>query len=144
MTIKASARSQVDSILRQEWLNQIGELADQVKGWIAQEPDWVIMPCEENEIEEQLLGTYSVTVWKINTPEGEVRLEPIARNYPGRGIVELYAWPTLRRVHLLPGKEAAWQVRVDSGFDLRQPWDREHFLLLVRDLIGAKDLLEAE
>ena len=144
MTIKSLARSQVDSTLRQDWLDQIGELADQIRGWVAQEPDWVITPYEENEIEEQILGTYSVTVWKINTPEGEVRLEPIARNYPGRGIVELYAWPTLRRVHLLPGKDATWQVRVDSGFNLRQPWNRQHFTLLVQDLIGATDLLEAE
>lgn len=57
-------------------------------------------------------------------------------------MVELYAWPTLRRVHLLPSKEATWQVRVDSGFNLRQPWDRDQFIMLVQDLIGALDISE--
>lgn len=144
MTIKALARSSVDTAFRQEWLNSTRELAYQLKAWVEQEPGWTMTSDEEIEIEEELLGTYSVSLWKIATPIGEVRLEPIARNYPGRGIVELYAWPTLRRVRLLPGKKTTWQVRVDSGFNLRQPWDREHFVLLVRDLIGADDLLEAE
>lgn len=144
MTIKALARSSVDSALRQEWLSRTEELAHQIKAWVEQEPGWAMSPLEEQEIEEELLGIYSIALWEIATPEGKVRLEPIARNYPGRGIVELYAWPTLRRVRLLPGKESTWQIRVDSGFSLRQPWDREHFVLLVRDLIGADDLLEAE
>lgn len=133
----------MDTALRQEWLNSTGELAYQLKAWVEQEPRWTMTSDEEVEVEEELLGAYSVALWKIITPIGEVRLEPIARNYPGRGIVELYAWPTLRRVRLLPGKENTWQVRVDSGFNLRQPWDREHFILLVRDLIGADDLIEA-
>ncbi len=144
MTIKALARSSADTALRQEWLSRIEELAHQLKAWVEQEPGWAMTSDEDVEVEEELLGAYLVALWKIVTPAGEVRLEPIARNYPGRGIVELYAWPTLRRVRLLPGKESTWQVRVDSGFSLRQPWDREHFILLVRDLIGADDLLEAE
>ncbi len=144
MTIKALARSAVDTALRQEWMRRTEELAHQIKAWVEQEPGWTMTSDEEVEIEEELLGAYSVSLWKIVTPDGEVRLEPIARNYPGRGIVELYAWPTLRRVRLLLGRDGTWQVRVDSGFSLRQPWDREHFVLLVRDLIGADDLLEAE
>ena len=129
-------------MLREEWLDTIAFLQRQIKTWTDQEQGWSFTTQEEREIEEAALGRYAVSVWKLRTPEGEVRLEPIARNYPGRGIVELYAWPTLRRVHLLPGEaENDWRVRVDSGFNLRQPWDREHFITLVRDLIGAEDLL---
>jgi len=142
MSTKAAARTEVDTALRQEWLDTVTGLQDQIRAWADQEPGWAFTAQEERKIEEAALGEYSVTVWKIQTPDGEVRLEPVARNYPGRGIVELYAWPTLRRVHLLPGAgENDWRVRVDSGFNLRQPWDREHFTTLVQDLIGAEDLL---
>lgn len=142
MTTKTAARADVHPALREEWLKTVADLQSQIKAWTDQEPGWAFTRQEAREIEEAPLGKYSVTVWKLETPDGEVRLEPIARNYPGRGIVELYAWPTLRRVYLLPGNSADdWRVRVDSGFNLRQPWDRERFITLVRDLIGAEDLL---
>ncbi len=142
MSTKTAARTEVDPALRQEWLDTMTGLKNQIKAWADQEPDWTFTAQEEHKIEEAALGEYPITVWKLQTPDGEVRLEPIARNYPGRGIVELYAWPSLRRVHLLHGgSEDDWRVRVDSGFNLRQPWDREHFITLVRDLIGAEDLL---
>lgn len=91
-------------------------LQRQIKAWADQEPGWAFTAHEEREIKEAALGEYSVTVWKIQAPDGEVRLEPIARNHPERGIVEIHAWPTLRRVHLLPGgSDSDWRVRVDSG-----------------------------
>ena len=142
MTTKIAARAKVEPALREEWLDTVAGLQGQIKAWVYEEPGWTFTTQEEREIEEAALGKYPITVWKIQTPEGEARLEPIARNYPGQGIVELYAWPTLRRVHLLPGgSENDWRVRVDSGFNLRQPWDRGHFITLVRDLVGAEDLL---
>ena len=141
MTMKTAERAEVNAALRQEWLDTISGLQSQIKTWVGQEPGWAFTRQEDQEIEEEPVGRYSVAVCKIQTPDGEVRLEPVARNYPGRGIIELYAWPTLRRVYLLPG-DGGWRVRVDSGFNLRQPWDREHFITLVRDLIGAEDLLE--
>lgn len=52
MTIKALARSQVDTALRQEWLDQVEELGNQLKAWVAQESDWTMTPYEQNEIEE--------------------------------------------------------------------------------------------
>ena len=90
------------------------------------------------EIQEEPLGTYTVSVLTIHTPSGRLILEPIARNYPGRGIVELFAWPTLFRVRLLRGEEDSdWQVRVDSGFILHEEWNRENFVRLASDLLNA-------
>ena len=141
--MKTAALKEVDVSLRDEWLHIVEELKRLIEFWIAEEPGWSTSEGEEHRLQEDPIGAYSVTSMDIHTPEGRLVLEPIARNYPGRGIVELYAWPTLRRVHLLAGNDNSnWRVRVDSGFNLRQPWDREHFIALARDLIGAEDLLE--
>jgi hypothetical protein len=142
--MKTATRTEIDTELRDEWLRTLDALQNQIAEWVRQEPGWTLEEVETKEIEEAVLGRYTVSVGSILTPQGEVRLEPLARNYPGRGIVELYAWPTLRRVRLLTSDTAGeWRVRVDSGFNLRQPWDRLHFVLLVNDLIGAEDLTAA-
>ena len=138
MSTKAATRTEVDPTLRQEWLDTVTVLKDQIKAWADQEPGWALTAQEEREITEVTLGEYSVTVWKLQTPDGEVRLEPIARNYPGRGIVELYAWPTLYRVRLIRDEEwGGWRVRTDSGISLRQEWSRKNFITLTNDLLTA-------
>lgn len=119
-------------------MDTITDLQRQIKTWTDQEQGWTFTVQEEREIEEAPLGEYSVSVWKLQTPDGEVRLEPIARNYPGRGIVELYAWPTLYRVRLVQDEEwGGWRVRTDSGIFLRQEWNRGNFIILVDDLLAA-------
>ena len=102
------------------------------------ESGWSTEWGESREIEEEPLGTYTVPVLTICTPDGWLILEPIARNFPGRGIVEFYAWPTLFRVRLLRGEEDTnWQVRVDSGFILHEGWNRKNFVRLAGDLLHA-------
>ena len=138
MTTKIAARAKVEPALREEWLDTVAGLQGQIKAWADQEPGWAFTAQEERRIKESALGEYSVPVWKIQTPDGEVRLEPIARNYPGRGIVELYAWPTLYRVRLIRDEEwGGWRVRTDSGIYLRQEWSRENFITLTNDLLTA-------
>lgn len=142
--MKTAMRTQIDTALRDEWLRTVEDLASQIAQWVAAEPGWSFEQIDTQEVEEVPLGKYTVSIWSIRTPEGEVRLEPMARNYPGHGFLELYAWPTLRRVHLVPSEsDRDWRVRVDAGFNLRQPWDREHFIILVQDLIGVEDLTSA-
>lgn len=136
MTTATSAK--LDAFLHDEWLRTIQELQNQIKTWVYMEPGWSTKWGEEHKIEEEPLGVYTVTDINIYTPKGMLVVEPIARNYPSRGIVELYAWPTLFRVRLLRDEsDALWQVRVDSGFTLHQEWSRENFIQLVRDLLGA-------
>ncbi len=125
--------------MRDEWLRMVEALQNQISDWVRQEPDWVFEEAGSEEIEEPPLGKYSVTVWSIRTPEGEARLEPIRRDFLGRMFVELYAWPTLRRVYLLHNPQGnGWRVRTDSGIFLRQEWTRENFILLIQDLIEAE------
>ena len=128
----------IDVSLREEWLQAVAALSSQIKDWVRQEPKWSFEAEETQEKEEPLLGRYTVTTWGIHTPNGEVRLEPMQQDFLGRRFVELYAWPTLRRVHLLPDpKGFGWKILTDSGIFLRQEWSRENCLLLIQDLIEA-------
>jgi hypothetical protein len=123
---------------RTEWIRSLQNLAEQVSEWAKSEPDWQVAPTRFSDITEERIGTYSAPVVTIQTPKGRLMLEPIARNFPGRGIVEFYAWPTLFRVRLLRGDaDADWQVRVDSGFILHEEWNRSNFIRLGNDLLGA-------
>lgn len=136
--MKTATQTQTDIEMRDEWLQTVKGLKGQIKSWLFDEPDWEIMETETKEIAESPLGQYTIPIWSIQTPEGEVRLEPIARNYPGRGVVELFAWPTLYRVRLIQDEDwGGWRIRTDSGIFLRQEWSRENFITLIRDLVNA-------
>lgn len=133
-----ATRTKVDTALRDEWLRTVDALANQIAEWVRQEPGWSFEETGTQEIEEPPLGQYTATLWSIHTASGEVRLEPIGRNYPGRGIIELFAWPTLYRVRLTQDDFwGGWRIRTDSGISLRQEWNRANFVILVRDLIDA-------
>ena len=136
--MKTATAKMVDVPLRDEWLRVIQQLQDQIKTWVYMEAGWSTEWGESDKTQEDPLGTYTVSVLTIHTPNGRLILEPIARNYPGRGIVELFAWPTLFRVRLLHGEEDAdWQVRVDSGIILHEEWNRSNFVRLANDLLNA-------
>jgi len=137
--MKTAAPTPVDTALRNEWLKALAELEDTLSAWAVQEAGWTVMRGETDTISEDALGEYAAPMLIIYSPDGELRVEPIARNFPGRGIVELYAWPTLRRVHLLPDEmEGRWRVLTDSGIYLRQEWNRDSFMTLANDLIQAQ------
>ncbi len=137
--MKTAIAEPVDVSLRDDWLQVVAALSSQIKEWVRQEPEWSFEPEETLEREEPLLGLYTVTPWSIHTPKGEVRLEPMPQDFLGRRFVELYAWPTLRRVYLLPAPEKlGWKILTDSGIFLRQDWNRENCLLLIQDLINAE------
>lgn len=136
--MKTATAQPIDIALRDKWLRTVQQLQEQIKTWVYMESGWSTEWEEGHEIQEEPLGTYTVSVLTIHTPNGRLMLEPIARNYPGRGIVELFAWPTLFRVRLLRGEEDSdWQVRVDSGFILHEEWNRENFVRLAGDLLNA-------
>ena len=123
---------------RDEWVRVVNELVEQVCAWVREEPGWEARISGQKGIDEAPLGEYLVPVLAINTPEGRLVLEPISRNWGGPGMVEFYAWPTLRRVHFLYDiTTGSWLVWTDSGIPLRREWNRENFIQLSRDLLDA-------
>lgn len=137
--MKTAARAQVNTALREDWLRTLAALEETLQAWVAQEPGWATQAGETDTISEEALGDYQAPTLTIQAPDGELRVEPIARNFPGRGIVEVYAWPTLRRVRLLPDEtQDQWRVLTDSGIYLRQEWNRASFMTLASDLMQAR------
>jgi hypothetical protein len=124
----------------QEWQTTLAQLMKDVSEWIQDQPGWSIQPISQKQISEETLGTYTAPVLTIDTPQGRLILEPIARMvFGGRSTVEMYAWPTLYRVRLIrKAEEDDWIILTDSGIPLRQPWNRETFLTLAQDLLGAE------
>lgn len=136
--MKAAKSKEVDILLRDEWLRTIRQLQDQVTLWVSEEPGWSVSEGEARQVQEDLLGVYTAVSLDIETPNGKVILEPIARNYPGREIVELLAWPSSYRVRLIKNSDwGGWRVRTDSGIYLRQEWNRNNFIILANDLMAA-------
>jgi hypothetical protein len=122
--------------IRDEWLGAVEALRQQVREW-AEQQGWMVNQTER-EIEEYDLGTYKVPVLEIDTPQGELVLEPIAQNVLGAtGRVDLYAYPTHFRVMLLRRDGPGWVVRTDSGLNWPHPWGQATFVELAEGLVGA-------
>ena len=128
---------QIDRV-RNDWVQAVAYLEEQIAEW-AQSEGWQVS-FEEKEMNEEFIGSYKVPDLFIETPEGEqLVLEVQGRGaIEGSGRVQLMAWPTLFRVHLLYKGSNDWVIRTDSGIPLRQPWNRETFLTLAKDLLGAE------
>jgi hypothetical protein len=116
-----------------EWKDAVLDLANQVEGWVSDsitgkggmplhvvdmspEPD---QPLLEMEVAGQSL----------------IRLEP-ARFAANRlpTVVNLYAYPTLRRVRLVGPTSGAWQVQSSQGVDMKYGWNRDDFIRLLTEL----------
>jgi hypothetical protein len=127
------------SAVREDWLAALNALTADVTVW-AEAEGWEVRR-EAHTVNEEFVGEYEATDLKITTPDGgQVRLEVRGRGAAdGSGFAQLMAWPTLYRVQLRhrPGQDG-WTIRTDSGISLRQPWGRETFVTLVRDLLSAE------
>ena len=135
--------------ITKEWVEIINALVQQISAWSSEEA-WNVK-IDRKQIDEGPFGVYDVPVITLEVPErkkfnsrwfrlpgGRLILEPIARNFPGNGIVELYAYPTLYRVRLILRSEmASWEVLTDSGIPLHQEWSKENFVTLANDLLAA-------
>jgi hypothetical protein len=121
---------------RKEWLHRLDELAATVEGW-ANAKNWAWVR-EVKTISEPSLGTYDAPVVRVRSPQGEVRLEPVALDIVGgNGRVDLEAWPTLNRVKLTwRGSPPVMVIYTDSHVPLRLPWAQATFEQLVSDLLA--------
>jgi hypothetical protein len=122
---------------KDEWLQAVGELEQQVRQW-AEAQGWTVEQ-SEREVDDAYIGTYKAPVLEISTPQGNVHLEPIGIDVPGaRGRVDLRAWPSLYRVMLMRKPDQRWVVRTESGINWPHPWGVGTFVELTEGLLGAE------
>ncbi len=120
-----------------EWTDSVRSLLEELAGWFRDE-GWTVR-WGSRQITEDDLGTYTIKMLEVQTPDGLLFVEPVARLVGSAdGRVDFYAYPTLYRVMLLRRREGGdWWIRTDSGIPVRHPWSRETFVQLGRDLLSA-------
>ncbi|HWB54100.1 MAG TPA: hypothetical protein VG722_07905 [Tepidisphaeraceae bacterium] len=120
-----------------QWLDCVRGLLDAIRQW-SEEQGWPVAEDKKN-IREDSLGDYTAPILHIRTPDGQLFVEPIAREILGgaEGRVDLEAWPSLNRVKLLRTADR-WQAVTDSGVPLHEPWDQQRFVQLVKDLVSHR------
>ncbi len=137
MSVTLAEKPETASV-REEWTHALQTLETDVTQWSLAE-GWRVHP-DTKVFTEESTGQYAASDLTIETPEGERLTVEVKGRGPSQasGRVQLSAWPTLFRVMLLhkPG-EADWVIRTDSGIPLRQPWRRETFVTLAKDLLNA-------
>lgn len=123
-----------------EWQSAVDDLLRDVRTWVEERhgPDWRI-DISFSDVEEEALGRYQIPVMEINTTEGRLVLEPVARwVIGGMGRIDMYAWPSLFRVMLLRRSVSAeWVIRTDSGINWPQTWGKDTFFGLAESLLKA-------
>lgn len=116
-----------------EWKQAISALVKEVEGWVqetARNGGMVITesPREPSPDEPVLQVEWSKTGTRLI-------LEPAhfaANRLPT--VVDLYAYPTLRRVRLFGPTGDAWEVQSSQGVPLNYKWNRDDFIRLITAL----------
>ncbi len=136
MAVKTKPAVDLD-LVKTQWISDVTSLIDQLEGWFRANKSATKVERSTVRIDEQKLGPYEVPALEADFGENYITVEPIGRNFPGRGIVQIQAWPYLRRVRLLtpdsPGEP--WTVMTDSLIPLRQEWNQANFQTLSADLL---------
>jgi hypothetical protein len=121
--------------LRDEWIALVNSLLAEAENW-ALAQNWSIHRQQKTVIHDTI-GVYPIDVLKILTPNGQIVIDPIARDVRGGdGRIDVFAWPSLNRVRLIR-RDGVWIIRTDSGVDLPGGWTRENFLKLAYELATA-------
>lgn len=125
---------------RDEWVERVGALIDQLAAW-SEAFGWKVERTEE-QLREKLLGTYPAPSARIRLPasqpgpERTLLVTPIGLHIVGGdGRVDLEGYPTLSRVMLI-GIPRGWKVMTDSNVPLRITWDQKSFRQLAEDLVA--------
>ena len=120
---------------REEWVQAVRELCDTISAW-CQSIGWPVRE-EVKTITEKELGTYEAPALIVDCPDGEIRVDPIARRViRAEGRVDLLSYPTLHRMMLLR-IHGQWTVKTDSGINWPQPWNESTFVNLAQEMISA-------
>ncbi len=127
-------KTEVDSAATvTDWVGAVAALAEEVGRW-SRSRDWSVAILDK-EITEEGLGTYLAKTLQIQTANGTLILDPVARHTLGRGEgrVDLMAFPSLARL-LLIRDGGGWEVLTDAGVAWPLPWSEETFVKLAVEL----------
>ena len=116
--------------LQQEWLRDLQSLMGDIRRW-CDAHGWAVHVTDKS-VTESKLGEYSAPTLQVRAPNGTVvYVEPVARDVAGAdGLVDIYAWPSLRRLLLLR-QSGGWTIKTDSGVPLPWKWSEPSFVEVI-------------
>jgi hypothetical protein len=116
MTGPRTRRPRVDDpdATREEWLNHLGDLMTQVKGW-AEGSLWRTRVIEKS-MRDSVLGQYKAPAMLMQRDTVEVILDPVGRFAPGTdGVVDLYLLPAYDDIARLYYVDGTWRLHYAFG-----------------------------
>jgi hypothetical protein len=116
-----------------DWLRLVSELIDDIARWSVEE-EWSVHRYTKRMIEDG--GQYHAPALRVRLPEGEIRVDPIARNIGGHGAhgrVNVEAWPSTER-YVLILRDGYWDARTDAVHPITRKWDKKTFVQMSREL----------
>ena len=110
---------------REQWVKDVTSLMNDIKRW-CDKKQWQVVK-HDKQMSEAYLGSYTVPMLMIVTPNGKFNVDPIGRNIVGaEGRVDINAIPSLNRM-LLIHNEKKWQLKTESLIDWPNDWDESTF-----------------
>jgi hypothetical protein len=120
---------------RDEWVAAVERLVSDVESWCQAEGWWVGR--QSKTLREDRLGAYAVPVLRIQSAQGRLVLEPIARHAVGTlGQVDLCSFPAFDHVPLVR-TEDGWRVWDAAKPGHGRAWSRKTFLKLAEQLLAT-------
>jgi hypothetical protein len=120
---------------RERWTTDLRQLLETIDNW-AQKRHWSTHWDQKQISESKLGGEYAAPYLIVQSPQGRIHVEPVARYVAGRvtGRVDLLAWPSMRSLMLVRINNQ-WIVETDSGIRWPQSWGEETFVSIVNDAL---------
>jgi hypothetical protein len=126
----------VGDVVRSEWIAAVEGLVAAARSW-SEKRDWTCR-LSTKQLQETLLGEYSLPQLYIHAGDAPLLLDPVARFVPGAlGLVDFAVLSPYRSM-MVPRTRDGWFLHLETGKDIngvrREPWAQEAFYRAVEHL----------
>ena len=122
---------------RVSWVAELKSIVDQAEQW-SRRQDWTVRR-DSKPITEPMLGTYTVPVLLIHTPQGRLILDPIGRDIVGaEGRIDLCVMPSYDPMPLVKG-EHGWEFWSPQSQSPGRSWNEADFVAVVKQLLREEN-----
>lgn len=122
---------------RVSWIAELKSVVDQAEQW-SRRQGWAVRR-DSKPITEPMLGTYTVPVLLIHTPQGRLILDPIGRDIVGaEGRVDLCVMPSYDPVPLIKG-DHGWEFWSPKSQSPGRSWSEADFVAVAQQLLQEEN-----
>jgi len=135
LNVMEISMAKIEKNERQRWIEAVKAIVSSAQNW-AKKHGWSAK-IQTITLTEDRLGFYDVPLLTVETTDGRIVLEPIARwTSPGDGRIDVYGWPSLNKLMLIR-KGNTWELLTEAGVRWPQAWNDNTFADLAANLNTA-------